>query len=64
MNGNENPTNPPPIPRLGPAAQHRAAAESAAGRADFDAAVRERFRAVVRGLEQGGVLDVRRSRPP
>ncbi len=52
----------PPPPALGPAAQHRAAAESAAGHHDFDTALRERFRAVVRGLEQGGVLDVRRSR--
>ncbi|MEV5647947.1 DUF4129 domain-containing protein [Nocardia sp. NPDC052254] len=52
----------PPAPALGPAAQHRAAAESAAGQHDFDTALRERFRAVVRGLEQGGVLEVRRSR--
>ncbi|MFF0489178.1 DUF4129 domain-containing protein [Nocardia sp. NPDC004068] len=47
---------------MGPAAEHLAAAESAAGSGDFDAAVRERFRAVVRGLEQGGVLEVRRAR--
>ncbi|AHH14873.1 hypothetical protein NONO_c00530 [Nocardia nova SH22a] len=52
----------PPPPALGPAAQHRAAAESAAGHHDFDTALRERFRAVVRGLEQGGVLEVQRSR--
>ncbi|WP_227978967.1 DUF4129 domain-containing protein [Nocardia spumae] len=52
----------PPPPVLGPAAQHRAAAESAAGHHDFDTALRERFRAVVRGLEQGGVLEVERSR--
>ncbi|PSR60862.1 DUF4129 domain-containing protein [Nocardia sp. MDA0666] len=57
----DRPSAPPP-PALGPAAQHRAAAESAAGHHDFDTALRERFRAVVRGLEQGGVLEVRRSR--
>ncbi|WP_406235052.1 DUF4129 domain-containing protein [Nocardia sp. NBC_01009] len=52
----------PPPPRLGAAAHHRAAAESAAEHRDFDAALRERFRAVLRGLEQGGLLEVRRSR--
>ncbi|MCM6776933.1 DUF4129 domain-containing protein [Nocardia sp. CDC159] len=52
----------PDVPALGPAADHLAAAEQAAGRGDFDAAVRERFRAVVRGLEQRGVLEVRRAR--
>ncbi|MFD3595428.1 DUF4129 domain-containing protein [Nocardia sp. NPDC058640] len=59
-------TNPPdgipPQPRLGAAAEHRAAAESAAGRRDYDRALRERFRAVLRGLEQDGSLPVRRSR--
>ncbi|MGV9334374.1 DUF4129 domain-containing protein [Nocardia sp. NPDC003726] len=52
----------PGTPRLGAAAEHRAAAESAARQRDFDRALRERFRAVLRGLEQGGVLEVRRSR--
>ncbi|MGK8521372.1 DUF4129 domain-containing protein [Nocardia asteroides] len=52
----------PGTPRLGAAAEHRAAAEAAAGQRDFDRALRERFRAVLRGLEQGGVLEVRRSR--
>jgi hypothetical protein len=62
-----NPHDPPAVPdpaaaELGPAGSHRAASEQAAGRQDYDAAVRERFRAVVRGLEQTGVLDVERSR--
>ncbi|NKY49890.1 DUF4129 domain-containing protein [Nocardia vermiculata] len=52
----------PPAPALGPAAQHREASEAAAGQHDFDTALRERFRAVVRGLEQGGVLEVERAR--
>ncbi|MFE6922622.1 DUF4129 domain-containing protein [Nocardia sp. NPDC057663] len=52
----------PPQPRLGAAAEHRAAAENAAGRRDYDRALRERFRAVLRALEQGGTLPVRRSR--
>lgn len=52
----------PAPPRLGPAADHRGAAETAAGQHDYDTALRERYRAVVRGLEQGGVLEVRRSR--
>ncbi|WP_280367765.1 DUF4129 domain-containing protein [Nocardia wallacei] len=52
----------PAPPRLGPAADHRVAAETAAGQHDYDTALRERYRAVVRGLEQGGVLEVRRSR--
>jgi hypothetical protein len=64
MNDDRLPDEPaaPPPPRLGPAADHRASAESAAARRDFDAALRERFRAVLRGLEQGGLLEVRRSR--
>ncbi|MGQ4618281.1 DUF4129 domain-containing protein [Nocardia sp. R7R-8] len=52
----------PGTPRLGAAADHRAAAESAARQRDYDRALRERFRAVLRGLEQRGVLEVRRSR--
>ncbi|MFI6871014.1 DUF4129 domain-containing protein [Nocardia sp. NPDC050406] len=52
----------PPPPRLGPAAAHLAAAEQAAHRRDFGTALRERFRAVTRGLEQRGVLEVRRAR--
>lgn len=52
-----------PEPRLlGPAADHRAAAEQAAAESDYDGAVRERFRAVTRGLEQSGVLEVQRAR--
>ncbi|MGW6426097.1 DUF4129 domain-containing protein [Nocardia sp. NPDC055053] len=56
------PNSAPPQPRLGAAADHRAAAEQAAGRRDYDRALRERFRAVLRALEQGGTLPVRRSR--
>lgn len=52
----------PPIPQLGPAATHLAASEDAARRRDFGTAVRERFRAVTLGLEQRGVLEVRRAR--
>lgn|GEM_PF-4951837 len=52
----------PPVPRLGPAGSHRSSAEQAALQRDFTTALRERFRAVVRGLEQAGVLEVRRSR--
>ncbi|MQY22310.1 DUF4129 domain-containing protein [Nocardia macrotermitis] len=52
----------PPPPHLGPAGAHRSAAEQAAQHSDFSTALRERFRAVVRGLEQGGVLEVQRSR--
>lgn len=36
---------------------HRQAAEQAFARGDFASAVRERFRAIVRGLEERGVLD-------
>ncbi|WP_278260881.1 DUF4129 domain-containing protein [Nocardia sp. AG03] len=53
---------PPAPPRLGAAADHRAAAEIAANRRDYDNALRERFRAVLRALEQAGTLPVRRSR--
>ncbi|WP_063040455.1 DUF4129 domain-containing protein [Nocardia grenadensis] len=52
----------PEQPRLDAAAVHSAAAEHAAARGDFDTALRERFRAVLRGLEQRGLLEVRRSR--
>ncbi|WP_227997843.1 DUF4129 domain-containing protein [Nocardia australiensis] len=64
MNLDKNVPEPtaPPTPTLGPAADHRAAAEYAALHRDFDAALRERFRAVLRGLEQRGLLEVRRSR--
>jgi hypothetical protein len=44
------------------AAEHRAAAERAAAAGDLAGAVRERFRAVVRELEQRGVLDPRAGR--
>lgn len=49
----------------GPAAtadSHRAAAEAAAARGDYAQAVRERLRAVVRELENRGVLDPRPGR--
>ncbi|WP_327142987.1 DUF4129 domain-containing protein [Nocardia sp. NBC_01327] len=52
----------PPEPALGPAAAHLAAAEEAARRADFGTALRERYRAVTRGLEQRGILEVQRAR--
>ncbi|MFE2995840.1 DUF4129 domain-containing protein [Nocardia sp. NPDC059246] len=52
----------PPEPALGPAATHLAAAEEAARRGDFGAALRERYRAVTRGLEQRGILDEERAR--
>lgn len=39
------------------AQDHRAAAEQAFAAGDFAVAVRERFRALVRGLEERGVLD-------
>ncbi|MFC4123981.1 DUF4129 domain-containing protein [Nocardia rhizosphaerae] len=52
----------PPPPNLGAAAEHRMAAENAAARRDYTSALRERFRAVLRALEQGGTLPVRRSR--
>lgn len=44
------------------AAEHRAAAEAAAGRGDHDAACRERFRALVRELEERTILDERPGR--
>lgn len=39
------------------AAEHRLAADAARSRADWSGAVRDRFRAVVRTLEERGVLD-------
>jgi len=42
--------------------EYRAAAEEAALRGDFEEAVRERFRAVVRALEQRALLDARSAR--
>jgi hypothetical protein len=44
------------------AAEHRQRADDAAARGDFAEAVRERLRAVVRDLEQRGVLDPRPGR--
>lgn len=44
------------------AAEHRAAADRAAAAGNLGEAVRERFRAVVRELEQRGVLDPRAGR--
>ncbi|MFI5714919.1 DUF4129 domain-containing protein [Nocardia sp. NPDC051750] len=52
----------PEEPHLDTAGIHRAASEHAAAHGDYDTALRERFRAVLRGLEQHGVLEVRRSR--
>lgn len=52
----------PEPPGLGTAAVHGSAAEHAAAHGDFDTALRERFRAVLRGMEQRGLLEVRRSR--
>jgi uncharacterized protein DUF4129 len=42
--------------------EHRRAAEEAAARGDLAEAVRERFRAIVRGLEERGILDERSGR--
>ncbi|MFC3451843.1 DUF4129 domain-containing protein [Amycolatopsis speibonae] len=42
--------------------EHRKAAEEAASRGDFDDAVRERFRAVVRSLEERALLDEKSGR--
>lgn len=44
------------------AAEHRAMAEAAAARGDWASAVRERLRALVRGLEERGLLDPRPAR--
>lgn len=44
------------------AAEHRAAADAAAAAGDYDAAVRERFRALIRDLEERTVLDERPGR--
>lgn len=44
------------------AAEHRRRADAAAGREDWSDAVRERLRAVVRDLEERGLLDVRPGR--
>ncbi|MGW5386763.1 DUF4129 domain-containing protein [Nocardia sp. NPDC003963] len=52
----------PDRPGLDAAAVHGNAAERAAAHGDFDTALRERFRAVLRGMEQRGLLEVRRSR--
>jgi hypothetical protein len=42
--------------------EHRRAAADAAARGEFDEAVRERFRAIVRALEERGLLDQRSGR--
>jgi hypothetical protein len=44
------------------AAEHRAAADAAAARADYSTAVRERFRALARELEERAILDERPAR--
>lgn len=61
VTSDENP-GAPPEPALGPAAAHLAAAEAAARHGDFGAALRERYRAVTRGLEQRGLLSEERAR--
>ncbi|HVL86337.1 MAG TPA: DUF4129 domain-containing protein, partial [Pseudonocardia sp.] len=43
-------------------ADHRAAADAHAARGEWDAAVRERFRAVVRDLEERELIDTRAGR--
>jgi hypothetical protein len=48
--------------RVRSADEYRKSAEAAAARGDFDEAVRERFRAVVRALEQRALLDARSGR--
>lgn len=48
------------VPRS--AAEHRRRAEQAAGAGQFDVAVRERFRAVARALEERAILDERPGR--
>lgn len=52
----------PPPANLGPAQAHRDIADEAAHHGDLDRALRERFRAMIRALEQGGLLPTRRSR--
>jgi len=44
------------------AAEHRAAADAAAAAGDYDTAVRERFRGIIRDLEERTVLDERPGR--
>ncbi len=51
-----------PAGRTSDAGHYRGAAEDAEARGDLAAAVRERFRAIVRELEQRGVLDERSGR--
>jgi Domain of unknown function (DUF4129) len=50
------------VGRLRSAAEYRSAADAAAARADWDEAVRQRFRAVVRSLEERDVLEPRPGR--
>ena len=50
------------VGRLRSAAEYRAAADTAAARGDWDEAVRQRFRAVVRSLEERDILDPRPGR--
>jgi len=57
----ENEPTPPPA-NLGPSQAHRDLADAAAHHGDLDRALRERFRAMIRALEQGGTLRTRRSR--
>ncbi|TNC23169.1 DUF4129 domain-containing protein [Amycolatopsis alkalitolerans] len=48
--------------RVRSAQDYRQAADQAFANGDFGSAVRDRFRAIVRGLEEHGVLDVRSGR--
>jgi Domain of unknown function (DUF4129) len=50
------------VGRLRSAAEYRAAADTAAARGDWDEAVRQRFRAIVRSLEERDVLEPRAGR--
>jgi Domain of unknown function (DUF4129) len=50
------------VGQLRSAAQYRAAADAAAAQGDWDEAVRQRFRAVVRALEERDVLEPRPGR--
>lgn len=50
------------VGRVRSAAEHRAAADAAAAAGDWDEAVRQRFRAIVRSLEERDVLEPRPGR--
>jgi hypothetical protein len=50
------------VGRIRTAEEHRRAADAAASRGDWDGALTERYRAIVRGLEERGLLDPRPGR--